>query len=268
MGLAHPGGVEQGYRITVEIEMHLNNVASGAGMRRHNRRLPPGNPVEQRRLARIRRAGDSDHEAVAQALALRRTRKGFRDFTFQRGDPGQRRRDQFLGYIALVGEIDPRLDQRRRLDDPLPPTLSPGAERAFQLPQRLAPLPVGVGVDQVVEALGFCEIQLAVLKGAAGEFAGLGGPQSLQGTDCLKHRSQHGPTAMDMQLGNVFAGRAVRLRKPESNRFVERLPAGITNRRQCCDARNRPPPDEVVQDLPRPLSGDPNDGNGRWRPTR
>ena len=49
------------------------------------------------------------------------------------------------------------------------------AEQAVELPQRLAALQVGVGVNQVVEALGLGEIELAVLEGAAGELARLGG---------------------------------------------------------------------------------------------
>ena len=48
------------------------------------------------------------------------------------------------------------------------------AEQALQLTQRLAALPIGVGVNEIVETFGLGEIELAVLEGAAGEFAGLG----------------------------------------------------------------------------------------------
>ena len=51
------------------------------------------------------------------------------------------------------------------------------AEQAFQLPQRLAALPVGVGMDEIVEAFGLGQIELAVLERAPGEFAGLGRAQ-------------------------------------------------------------------------------------------
>ena len=50
----------------------------------------------------------------------------------------------------------------------------------LQLPQRLAALPIGVGVNEIVEAFGFGEIELAVLECAAGEFAGLGGAHILE----------------------------------------------------------------------------------------
>ena len=46
------------------------------------------------------------------------------------------------------------------------------AEQAFQLAQRLAALPVGVGVNEIVEAFGLGQIELAVLERAAGKLAG------------------------------------------------------------------------------------------------
>ena len=64
--------------------------------------------------------------------------------------------------------------KRRRLDDPRPPVARLVAEQAFQLTQRLAALPIGVGMNEIVETFGFGEIELAVLERAAGEFAGLG----------------------------------------------------------------------------------------------
>ena len=40
--------------------------------------------------------------------------------------------------------------------------------------QRLAALPIGVGMNEIVETFGLRQIELAVLESAAGEFAGLG----------------------------------------------------------------------------------------------
>ena len=53
-------------------------------------------------------------------------------------------------------------------------------QRAARLPERLAPLRLGLGVDEVGEALGFGEVELAVLEGAAGELSRLGGPQAVE----------------------------------------------------------------------------------------
>ena len=91
-------------------------------------------------------------------------------------DLRKRRRDQFRRHIALVGKIDAGLDQRRSLDDLRAPVARAVAEQALQLAQRLAALPVGVGMDQIVETFGLGEVELAVLERAAGKFAGLGRP--------------------------------------------------------------------------------------------
>ena len=61
-----------------------------------------------------------------------------------------------------------------------PPGFGAAAERALQLPQRLPPLALRLRHDQVGEALDRGEVELAVLEGAAGEFAGLGGAQALE----------------------------------------------------------------------------------------
>ncbi len=51
-------------------------------------------------------------------------------------------------------------------------------QRAAQLAQRLATLGLGLGVDQVGNALGLGQVQLAVLEGAARELARLGQAQT------------------------------------------------------------------------------------------
>ena len=90
----------------------------------------------------------------------------------------QRRPDQVLRHIGLVGKIDPRLDQRQRLDQPRAPALGAVAEQALQLPKRLPALRLGFGADQIGQPLDRGEIELAVLEGAAGELARLGRPQA------------------------------------------------------------------------------------------
>ena len=95
VGLANAGGVDDRHRIAVEIELHLDDVARGAGMRRDDRDLAPRELIHQRRLADIRRTRDGDHEPVAQAFSSALRRKHFRDFAEQRFDLRERRRDQF-----------------------------------------------------------------------------------------------------------------------------------------------------------------------------
>ena len=84
VGLANAGGVDHRHRIAVEIELHLDDVPRGAGMRRHDRDLAPRQLIDQRRLADIRRTGDRDHQPVAQPFTLSLRRKHFLDFAEQR----------------------------------------------------------------------------------------------------------------------------------------------------------------------------------------
>ena len=72
-----------------------------------------------------------------------------------------------------------RLDQRQRLDQPLPPGLGAVAEQALHLAERLPALALRLRRHQVGEAFHRGEIELAVLEGAAGELAGLGRAQAL-----------------------------------------------------------------------------------------
>ena len=111
VGLANAGGVDHRHRIAVEIELHLDDVARGAGMRRHDRDLAARQLIHQRRLADIRRSGDRDHEAVAKPFAPPLPRKDFLDLGQQRFDLRQRRRDQFRRHVALVRKINAGLDQ-------------------------------------------------------------------------------------------------------------------------------------------------------------
>ena len=55
----------------------------------------------------------------------------------------------------------------------------PPDERPFRLAQGLAALHLGLGRDQVGDALDLREVELVVVERAAGELAGLGQAQSL-----------------------------------------------------------------------------------------
>ena len=113
------------------------------------------------------------------------------------------------------------------------------AEQALQLAQRLAALPLGVGVDQIVETFDLGEIELAVLERAAGEFAGLRRPHILECRERGEQRGQHRAAAVDLQFGDVLAGRAGRPRKPEHHRLVDRLPLGVAQQRPRRHPRRR-----------------------------
>src|SRR5262249_23202195 len=116
---ANAGGIEHRHRIAAEIEMQFEDIARGARKRRHDRRLAARQPVEQRRLARIRRTRDGNAQAFAQTLALPRARLA--DLLGQWPNEFERTRHHVLWNVVLVAKIDTGLDQSQRLDQPLPP---------------------------------------------------------------------------------------------------------------------------------------------------
>ena len=167
-------GVEQRHRIAAEIEMHLDHVARGAGERRHDRGLAPRDAVEQastcRRSADPRSRPPGPRAAarrVRRRPALRRSRRAARCAISARGAI------RSSGTSASSEKSMPRLDQRQCLDQPRAPGLGAVAEQAVQLPKRLPALRLGLGADQVGQALDRGEVELAVLEGAAGELARL-----------------------------------------------------------------------------------------------
>jgi hypothetical protein len=99
----------------------------------------------------------------------------------------KRRAGQVLGHVGLVGKIDPRLDERERADQPLPPALRALAEQPLILPHRLRALRLGLGEHQVGEALDGGEIEPPVRKRAAGELARLRGAQARQPAERVEH---------------------------------------------------------------------------------
>ena len=137
----------------------------------------------------------------------------------------QRRPDQILRHIGLVGKIDPRLDQRQRLDQPRAPGLGAVAEQTLELAIGLPALRLGFGADQIGQALDRGEIELAVLEGAARELARLRRPQSLDAPERAEHRGDDRAAAVQLQLGDVLAGLAVRPGKPQRQRLVDHFAA-------------------------------------------
>ena len=193
--------------------MHLDHVAGGAGDRRHDRGLTLRNAIEQRRLAGIGRPGDHHPQALAQALAARGAGKRRVDLVGQRPSERERAVDEILRHVAFVGKIDRGLDLRQRLDRARAPGLGAIAEQAAHLLQRLPPLRLGVGADQVGERLDLGEVELAVLEGAAGELAGLRHPQARDPAERRQRGGDHGAAAVELELGHVLAGLAARRRE-------------------------------------------------------
>ena len=78
-------------------------------------------------------------------------------------------------------------------------------------------------MDQIVEAFGLGETELAVLECAPGKLARLRCAHILEGRECSEQRREHRAPAMDVKLRNILASRACGCWKPKDNRIVDRL---------------------------------------------
>ncbi len=119
------------------------------------------------------------------------------------------------------------------------PIARPVAEQAFQLTQRLAALPIGIGVDQVVEAFGFGEIELAVLERPARELARLRRAYIFKTRERREERCEHRAPTVDVKFSDILPGRAGRRRKPEHDGIIDRLFGGIAHQRARRPPRRR-----------------------------
>ena len=118
-----------------------------------------------------------------------------RNVAFERPGNLQSRRYKILRHVSLIGKVDARLNERKRLDQLRPPVLGPVPQRPRHLPEGLAPLPLRLGHYQVGKAFHRSQIELAVFKGAAREFARLRGSQTVDLSKCRKDRRDDGVTA-------------------------------------------------------------------------
>ena len=119
--------------------------------------------------------------------------------------------------------------------------------RPLQLPQRLAALAIRVGVNEIVEALGLGEIELAVLERAARELARLGRARIRNSEIAARSAASTArpPWTWNSATSSPVAAR--RPRKPEHDRVVDRLAgtvpkqpaAGLPRRRQLACERHQ-----------------------------
>ncbi len=109
---------------------------------------------------------------------------------------------------------------RQQAQQPPAPAAIHLAEPPVELPQSLASLRIGFGSGQIGHRLGLRQVELAVKKGAAGEFARLRQPQPLPAQH-RHHGTEHSAAAMQMQFGDIFAGNAARRRQPQHQPVIE-----------------------------------------------
>ena len=159
----------------------------------------------------------SPAEAPASAARIRARRLG--------DDRARRVERQRVGVLD-VGKVDLRLDIAIASSERGADRLGVAAQRAAGDAQRLAPLRLGLGVDEVGEALDLGQIELAVLERAPGEFARLGRTQAGQARERGDDAGDRRAAAGHLQLRHLLAGEAARRDEADDQRAVERLAAG------------------------------------------
>ena len=178
----------------------------------------------------------------------------------------QRRPEQILRHIGLVGKINSRLHERQRFDQPRPPCLGAVAEQALELPIRLPALRFGLGANQIGQTLDGGEVEPAVLEGAARKLAGLCRPQSVDAAECAEHRGNDRAPSVHLQFGDVLAGLTAGAWKPQRQRFVEHFAAGgIADPGEGGLARLRHAACEGLQCMAGARARDSNNRDGRRR---
>jgi hypothetical protein len=140
------------------------------------------------------------------------------------------------------------------------------AIKALEVLVRLPALRLRLGRDQVGEPFDRGPIHAAVFERAAGEFAGLGLAQAVELSQRRENRRDHGAAAVDLQLGRVLAGLAVRPGEPQHQAFIDGIAAcGIAHARQRRASRLRHPADHLFQREARARTTDANDRDRRRR---
>jgi len=126
---------------------------------------------------------------------------------------------------VLVRKIDRRFEMSENPGQAITPAVVEAAKLAVQLTTRLTPLCFGLGLDEIGDRLGLQQIELAVVKRAAGELAGFGEAQT-ESAEHAHDRGKYGAAAMQMKLGDILTGSAVRSREPQHQPIVELLSGG------------------------------------------
>ena len=218
--------------MAAKVEHHFQHVARGARLVGDDGDLSRGKRVEQGRLARIGQAGDGDPRAFAQHLAAP-VRQRCIELAEQRFQLRVRHRPRFRRHVVLIGEIDAGLDQRHGADEPPAPGLHLPAEMAEGVGEGEPALSLGLGGDEIGEALGLGEVHAPIDEGPPAELAALGRADAGQREECAEHGANHRPSPMDLQLRHVFPGGAAGGGKPQRQPLVEHVAAcGMTQPRQ------------------------------------
>ena len=215
-GLAKPGGVGHAERNAADGNGFLQRVARGAGDGRDDRAVVAEHPVEKAGFSGVWRSRDDQGNAVADERARARCEREIRRLFPQSADlfaQNVRRHP----VEVLLGEIEAGFAFGEQMHDL-------GADVAHQRPDRAVELAFcekpgafAARVDEIEDALGLRQVELAVEKRPPRELAVLREPCAR-----LKHQPQRAPRretpAVTVDLCHVLARETVRTRHEDRER--------------------------------------------------
>ena len=261
LAVPQSSGVGEYDRVPVQVDRNLDNVSRGARDRRGNGRLTTRYLIEKTGFSGIWRADDRDHDPVSQPFTSVSVRKVPLDLGDQRF--GLTENAVFdLGRQILVGKIDRRLEMGESTGQALAPAAVEITKLTVELAKRLTTLCLGLGRGEIGDGFGLYEIELAIEKGASGEFAGFGNPQP-EAAEHLHNRGKHGATAVQMKLGDILTGDAARGREPQHEPVIEPLTGlGVDQTSSPRYARRRQPARQQRYRATAFRPAEAQDGNG------
>ena len=249
LALAQTGGVDDVQRQAVDVDLLAQHVAGGAGDVGDDGRLPPGQGIEQARLAGVGLAGEHDVHALAHQLALPGGGHHPREFVEQGVDALA---EVFVGQKVdlLLGKVDGRFDEHAQFGQRRDRGMHPVGEHALQRLHGAARRLFGAGLDQIGDGLGLGQIDLVVEEGPLRELAG---PRRAGAV--TQHRLQdpieyHRPT-MALQLQHVLAGEGMGVFEEQGNALVEHLAVLVPKGQELGPAGRRHVPEHHLGDAAR-----------------
>jgi hypothetical protein len=101
------------------------------------------------------------------------------------------------------------------------PSFDAPAQRASSKGEGGSALRLGLSGEQIGQTFGFRQIHASIRERSAGELAGLRASEALYAPERVKDGGHDGTAAMQMQLGNIFSGSAVRAWEEENHSLIK-----------------------------------------------
>ncbi|GHE54730.1 hypothetical protein GCM10019059_12550 [Camelimonas fluminis] len=172
------GGIKQPNRQSTQIKTNFENISRRARNVGDNRHIPASEAIEERRFSGIRRTSDDHPKAVAHTLPNSAISQHCLNFVTHLGGDCQCRHKQSLTDVIFVREIDVRLNQGKRIKQPIAPPQYGIAQGPIKLRYCLASLGCRFRFNQVGQRLGLGQIKLSCQDSSPRELSGLREPET------------------------------------------------------------------------------------------